>query len=384
MKKRKICVTTGSRAEYGLLKPVLTAISKNKKLNLFLIVSGMHLSKKHGFSINEIKKDGFPIYATVNMLPKSNQAFSMAQALGVGILGFSRIFKQLEPDINVILGDRDEALASALAASHMNIPNAHIHGGEKSKAGIDEYNRHAITKLSNIHFTATKKSESRILKLGENPKYVLFTGSPGIDDVLNGQISTKKELEDKYNILLTGNEILLLQHPVTTQIDKSEKQIINTLKAIIKTKRNIIAIAPNSDAGNFPIFKQLRKFSSKYDSMTLIPNVPRKDYLGFLKSCAMLVGNSSSGVIEGSYFDIPIINIGIRQQDRERGENVIDVPDNSTHSIYNAIIRALKYNKKMKFKNKFLYGNGKASQKIVKFLESVKINDELIQKQITF
>jgi len=248
--KRKVSVTTGSRSEYGILRPLLNLISSNKKLDLYLIVAGMHLSKKHGSTIHEIKKDGFEIYATVNMIPRGNTTFHMAEALGIGVIKFSKIFRKLKPDINIILGDRDEALSSALVASHMNILNAHIHGGDKTRAGIDEYNRHAITKISNIHFTATKKSKERIIKLGENKKYVFFTGSPSIDEVLNKKITSKKNLEKKYRIKLTGNEILLLQHPVTTQTERTEKQILNTLKAVVKTRRPIIAITPNSDAGN--------------------------------------------------------------------------------------------------------------------------------------
>ncbi|MGI0022955.1 MAG: UDP-N-acetylglucosamine 2-epimerase, partial [Nitrososphaeraceae archaeon] len=163
--KRKIAVTTGSRSEYGILRPLLQAISDSKKLDLYLIVAGMHLSKKYGMTINEIKSDGFKIFETVDMVPKGNSTYHMALSLGKGVIAFSKIFHKLKPDINLVLGDRDEAFASALAASHMNIPNAHIHGGDKTKAGIDEYNRHAITKISNIHFAATKKSKERIIRM---------------------------------------------------------------------------------------------------------------------------------------------------------------------------------------------------------------------------
>jgi len=378
--KRKISVTTGTRAEYGILRPVLEGISKSKKLDLYIIVTGMHLSKKYGMTVNEIKKDGFRIYTSFDMLPKNDTNFSMSKTLGEGVVSFTKILNKLKPDINLILGDRDEMLASALAAYHLNIPNAHIHGGDKSQGGIDEYNRHAITKMSNIHFVATSKSKQRILKMGENPKFVFNTGSPSIDEIVKGKITSKKELEKKYRKRLTGREIILLQHPVTTQTRISGKQIMNTLKAIVKIGESTIAIAPNSDAGNKIIFKHLRTFSKKYNSIKMYNTLPRNDFLGLLKYCGALVGNSSSGMIEASYFDIPVVNIGIRQKGREKGSNVIHV-ENSINSIYNGILKALQ--KPKKFHKGNLYGKGKAAAKIVRHLEKIKHDEELINKQIS-
>lgn len=228
--KRKITVTTGSRSEYGILRPVLEEIVKSKKLELFLIVTGTHLSKKHGLTITEIMKDGFQISATVDMLPKEDSGYSMANALGRGIMSFSRIFQMIKPDLNLVLGDRDEMLASSVSAYHMNIPNVHIHGGDRSQGGIDEYNRHAMTKISNIHFAATKKSYERILKMGENPKYIFLTGSPSIDEIRKKKITTRNELQKTYKLNFQENVILLVQHPVTTQIEIARKQITSTLK----------------------------------------------------------------------------------------------------------------------------------------------------------
>jgi|SRR3972149_1217965 len=379
--KRKISVTTGARADYGILRPVLQAILKSKKLELYLIVTGTHLSKKHGLTINEIKRDGFKIFATIDMVPQGDTNYFMSKALGEGIIAFSKIFSKLRPDINLILGDRDEMLASALAAAHMNIPNAHIHGGDKS-GGIDEYNRHAITKISNIHFAATKKSKERIIKMGENPKYVFLTGSPGLDEVVNNKITNKKDLEKKYGLKFDGSEILLLQHPVTTQTKISGEQILSTLKAIAKTKKTTIAIAPNSDAGNKIIFKYLELFSRKYDFIKMYRSLPRSDYLGLLKNCGVLVGNSSSGMIEANYFQIPVINIGIRQEGREKGKNVLDLKYASVKSIYDTILKALKIKKSIKSTN--VYGNGNASKKILYCLEKINLSKDLIQKNIFY
>ncbi len=382
--KRKITVITGSRSEYGILKPVLKAISDSQKLELYLIVVGMHLSKKYGMTINEIKKDGFKISQTIKMTPKEDSNFFMSIELGKSIIEFSKIFRKIKPDINLVLGDRDEMLASALAASHMNIPNAHIHGGDKSMGGIDEYNRHAITKISNIHFPATPKSKARIIKMGESPKHVFLTGSPSIDEIISNNITTKKILEKKYGFSCLENNILLVQHPVTTESKLSGVHILSILKSIIKLKRNTIAIAPNSDAGNQKIFDYLTLFSKKYPFIKLYPNIPRNDFLAMLKNCGVVVGNSSSGMIEASYFNTPIVNIGIRQKDRERGSNVIDVEDVKIELIVKAITKALRMKKNKELKNCKIYGNGKSSNKIVRILEKIQLNNELIQKQIFY
>ena len=378
--KKKIFVTTGSRSEYGILRPLLHEIVASKKLELFLIVAGMHLSEKYGMTINEIKKDGFKIFATVDMIPKGDSPFFTSLALGNGIIKFSQIFHKLLPDINVILGDRTETLASSLAAYHMNIINAHIHGGDRSKAGIDEYTRHAITKISNIHFTATKKSSDRIIKMGEDSKYVFLTGSPSIDEICNQKITSKNSLEQKYNIKFQGNEILLLYHPVTTDIKNSE-EIVNILEAVVKHRKITVCIAPNSDAGNKKIFHLLETYSKKFPFIRLYKNLPRSDYLGMLKNVGVLVGNSSSGMIEASSFNTSVINVGIRQKDRERGNNVMDVEKTSINSIYHAIDKSMKIKNPSKVS---IYGDGKASKKIVKHLENIILSKELIQKQITY
>jgi len=380
--KRKITVVTGSRADYGILRPLLEVISHSKNLHLFLIVTGMHLSKRYGLTINEIKKDGFRIFATIDMLPKGDSVYHMSKALGKGIMSFSDIFRIIKPDINLVFGDRDEMLASALAAYHMNIPNAHIHGGDKSQGGIDEYNRHAITKVSNFHFAATLKSKKRIIKMGEDPKYVFHTGSPSIDEIIENKITTKEDLEKKYNLKFTGKEMLLIQHPVTTETELTKQQITQVLNAIIKTGNITIAISPNSDAGSKIIFEKLRLYSKKYDFINVYPSLPRRDYLGMLSNCGVLLGNSSSGIIEASYFDIPVINIGIRQKDRESGSKVINIKNISIQSIYSAIEKCLK----MKYhkERRFAYGKGHASHRIARYLETLPLDRKLIKKQIFY
>ncbi len=381
--KKKIIVTTGTRAEYGILRSILFELKNNNKFKLYLIVTGSHLSKKYGLTINEIKKDGFKIHSKIHMLPENDTTFSTSKSLGKGIIEFSKIFHKVKPDFNLILGDRVEMFASTIAASQMNIPNVHIHGGDKS-GGIDEYNRHAITKLSNIHFAATKKSKERIIKMGENPKYVFFTGSPSLDEIVQNKITDKKTLEKKYNVRFNGDEVLLLQHPVTTQIELSGKQILNTLNAITKIKKTIIVIAPNSDPGNKIIFQHVNSFAKKYDFIKLYDSLPRSDYLGILKNCGALVGNSSSGIIESTFFQTPVVNIGIRQEGREKGTNVLDVKNDSSSSIHNAIIKALQTKKSSHKVTDYIYGRGNTAKKIVRILEKNYNNKDLIQKQIHY
>ena len=381
--KRKIVVTTGTRAEYGILRPILKLIQKSKKLELYLIVTGTHLSKTRGFTINEIKKDGFKIFKTIPMMPEKDTGYFMSLALGKAIVNFSDVFYKVKPHLNLILGDRDEMLASSIAAYHMNIPNAHIHGGDKS-GGIDEYTRHAITKMSNIHFAASKESKKRIIKLGENPKYVFLTGSPSIDEISSNKITSKEELEKKYHLKLNGDEILLLYHSITTEPELSGKHVKIILDAIVHLRKSTIAILPNNDAGSKKIYNYLRLFSRKYDFIKLYASLPRSDFLGMLKNCGVLVGNSSSGIIEASYFKTPVVNIGKRQEGREKGAHVFDVKEISNSSVSTTISSALRNKKSHNKFNKNVYGSGNASKKIVEYLEKNNLTKDLFQKQITY
>lgn len=380
MEKRSVIVTTGTRADYGILRPILDEIKNSKKLDLKLIVTGSHFLKEYGMTVNQIKKDGYQITAKIPIMPKTDSKFELTKILGECIVEFSKIFEKLKPDINIIFGDRDEMLASAIAAYHMNIPNAHIHGGDKS-GGLDEYTRHAITKLSNIHFAATKKSYNRILRMGEKSQNIFHTGSPSIDELVSNKITKINELKKKYGDEIINNEILLVQHSVTTEIDDVENQINETLKAIIKLQKKTIIIGANIDSGNQIIHKKIKQIIGKYNFIHFYPTLPRNDFLGLLQNCKVLVGNSSSGIIEASFFKKPVVNIGIRQNFREKGPNVMDVKQFTEKSICNAIEKALK---SKKLKQSSIYGKGNAAKKIIKHLEEIKLNTKLLQKQITY
>ncbi len=380
--KKKILVSTGARSEYGILRPLLKEIQKSKKLELILIVTGSHLSKKHGYTINEIKKDGFKIDSIIRLSHFRDKNVDVSTTIGDYIINFSKIFQKFKPDINFIIGDRDEMLASAIAASHMNIINAHLAGGDKS-GGIDEYNRHAITKLSNIHFANTVNSKKRIIRMGEDPKYVFLTGSPVIDDIFSKKITEKSVLEKKLGVKITGNEIILIQHPVTTQPKQTEMQITNTLNAIASLKIPTFAIGPNLDSGYKKIFKKLQTFSKKYKFLEVHCSFSRPDFLSLLKNCGILVGNSSSGIIEASCFSIPVINIGIRQKGREGDKKVIEVNDFQHGLIRKAILKAQKMKNDHKLRIKSIYGDGKSSKRITKLLEK-KYPEKISQKYISY
>tara|TARA_B100001750_G_scaffold243610_1_gene259219 strand:- start:1203 stop:2348 length:1146 start_codon:yes stop_codon:yes gene_type:complete len=380
--EKKILVSTGARSEYGILRLLLKEIQKSKKLKLILIVTGSHLSKKHGYTINEIKKDGFKIDSIIRLSHFRDKNVDVSTTIGDYVINFSKIFQKFKPDINFIIGDRDEMLASAIAASHMNIINAHLAGGDKS-GGIDEYNRHAITKLSNIHFANTVNSKKRIIRMGEDPKYVFLTGSPVIDDIFSKKITEKSALEKKLGVKIMGNEIILIQHPVTTQPKQTDMQITNTLNAIASLKIPTFAIGPNLDSGYKKIFKKLQTFSKKYKFLEVHGSFSRPDFLGLLKNCGILVGNSSSGIIEASCFSIPVINIGIRQKGREGDKKVIEVNDFQHGLIRKAILKAQKMKNDHKLRIKSIYGDGKSSKRITKLLEK-KYPEKISQKYISY
>lgn len=380
--KRKVAVVTGTRAEYGILKPFLHEIKKSKKLELYLIAAGTHLEKKFGYSIKEIIKDGFKVYATVKMAPSGNTGHDMSIAISKGISQFSEIYGIIKPDFNVVLGDRDEPFAASIAAMHMNIINAHIHGGESSKGGIDEYMRHAITKISNLHFAATKQSAQRILKMGENKKHVFVTGSPAIDGIIKTEYLTRSQVLEKFG--LRHNYVLVVEHPVTTQTKDAGNQMRKTLEALVKWGQDAIIIGPNSDAGHYEIFQIIRLYTKTHNFLKFYTNLSRKEYLSLVKYCDFIIGNSSSGIIDAPSFKKPAINIGIRQLGRESATNVINAQHN-VNSIISAIRRAhsTPFQKTLR-KCTNPYGDGKASERIVKILETIPITDDIIQKKMSY
>jgi len=380
---RKICVVTGTRAEYGVLKPIMRAIDNNPKLELSIIATGMHLSKEFGYSFNEIIKDGFNVNEKVEMNPERDSGISMAKSVGKGIIGISDALNKIKPDIVLVIGDRIEALAATITAAYMNIIVAHISGGDVTRAGLDESVRHVITKLSHIHFPSTKKSAGRVLKMGEDKWRIFQVGAPCLDTILHEKFFSRKEVEKKFNLESGKDFIVLLQHSITTETEKVESQITETLWAIKELGIQTIIIYPNSDAGGRKIINKIKEYE-KLPFISSYKNLPQKDYFSLLKHARALVGNSSSGIIESSSFKLPVVNIGIRQEGRERANNVIDV-NHDRKEILKAMKKALSEEFKRKLRNCVSpYGDGKTAQRITKVLSEIKINKRLLQKRIAY
>jgi len=380
--KRKICVITGTRADYGIFYPVMKKIKENKSLRLYIVATCMHLMREFGYTLREIEKDGFSIYEKVDISYKEDTGEAMAHSVGMGVIKFAQVFGRLNPDIVILLGDRGEMLSAAVSANYLNIPVAHIHGGEIS-GHLDGILRHAITKLAHIHFPATHKSARRILKMGEEKSRIHVVGAPALDRILSGDYTHESELLRKYKLEKNEKLILVVQHPVLTQIDFSGRQMEITMEAVIKFELPTIIIYPNADAGGRKMISVIKRYE-KFSFIKTYKSIPHKDYLGMLRIASVLVGNSSSGIIEAPSFKLPVVNIGIRQQGRERSTNVIDVP-HDREKIEKAIGKAL-FDKKFREKVrrcKNPYGDGKASERIVDVLSKIKIDRELLQKKLT-
>jgi len=376
---RKICVITERRADYSRLKPVLQKIKQDPRLELFIIASGAHLLSETGRTIDLIKQDGFSIDANIQMFSKdkNDTGVEMSRALGRALIGIANALEKIKPDILLVGFDLGAHLAGAIAGAHMNIPVAHIQGGEVTGT-IDESIRHAITKFAHIHFPSTAESAERIIKMGENPKYVFNVGCPAIDTILNTKFIPAHKLAEKFNINLSKPLILLIQHPVTTEVNEAENQIVKTLSAIKKINEQVILIHPNIDAGGRRILKIIKKTKIKR-----YKNLPFETFSSLMNISNLIVGNSSSGIREALLFKLPAINIGTRQQGREHANNVINV-DYNEKEIYSAIKKALYDNKfKEKLKDyKSPYGDGRASERIVDILAKIKIKPEILQKKI--
>lgn len=380
--QRKILVLTGTRAEYGLLKSSMEAIRDHDELSLSIVATGMHLSPQHGMTVEDIRKDGFSVDREVLMQLAGDSGTAMAKSLGIGTTGLADAFESLAPDIILLLGDRDEALAGALAASHMNIPVAHIHGGDSAHgAMIDESIRHAITKFAHIHFPASERSAERIRKLGEEQWRITVAGAPGLDDVLAGEYDDPESVLQKYDLDPDCRLLLVLQHPVTTEPDKAGDQMAKTLDAVDVINGQTVIIYPNSDAGSDRMIDEIeaRPFG---DDVRTFRSLPRKEFLGLMAAADVMVGNSSAGIIEAPSFDLPVVDVGPRQQGRERVQNTLSA-DHDTKSIRDKIRRCLDEDIPVENQSN-PYDYGGAGSRICERLRTVPLNEELLRKELSF
>jgi GDP/UDP-N,N'-diacetylbacillosamine 2-epimerase (hydrolysing) len=373
---KNICVVTGTRAEYYLLKPLLNRIKNEKSLKLSLIVTGMHLSPEFGLTYKEILSDGFSIDKKVEMLLSSDSSVGVSKAIGLGLLSFSEVLPSLRPDILVLLGDRFELLSIAVAALISKIPIAHIHGGEKTEGAFDDAIRHSITKMSNIHFVATEKYKKRVIQLGENPSTVFNVGGLGVDNIRNVKLLKDSELEKKFKFKFSKKNILITFHPVTLESDSiiQFKVILSAIKQINSFESFLVIFTyPNADTSGRILIEEINNFCKEYKNTICIKSFGEQAYLSVLKKVDFVIGNSSSGLLEAPSFNTPTINVGNRQKGRIEAKSVISVSADKAEILKGInIIFSSSFKKRLRF-NKNPYDNGNSSSKIIKILKKIEI-----------
>lgn len=376
--KKKLLIITGTRAEYGLLRPLIMKAQKSRTLKTSVVATGMHTLKIHGYTLDTLRKDRITLSGIIHISEKDDMLTSLSKE----ILGIKKACKKLAPDMIVVLGDRDEAFAGAIVGGHMKIPVAHIHGGDVTGYVVDEYIRHAITKFSHLHFAATKKSHERIKKLGEEGWRIFTVGAIGLDELAEKKLKTREKIARKLGLNGKKIWILGLYHPTPLDTVSFAEQILPYLRALKRIHAEIILVYPNSDEGSAIFIREIEKMR-KYKNFHIYKNIDRRLFLGVLAHAEAILGNSSSGIIEAGYFKTPAVNIGMRQFGRERGKNVIDSPY-SENSIFAAMKKAMSKNFQKKLRNaKHPYGYGNASKKILTLIEKYIFKKNLLYKKFT-
>ncbi|MBU2529929.1 MAG: UDP-N-acetylglucosamine 2-epimerase (hydrolyzing) [Elusimicrobia bacterium] len=390
--KRKICLVTCNRAEYTHCRTLIQELLKNPQIDLRLVAIGSHLLERYGMTVNDIESHGHTVDYRIFMEVEGNSPSTMAKSIGMALCDLATYFENIKPDLVIAPMDRYEITAVAIAAAFMNIPLAHMQGGEVTGT-IDESTRHTITKLSHIHFPATEQSRERIIKMGEKPESVFNVGDPGTDLLLQAPQYSYEETVNFLNELTTKKEgvklnpstplILGLQHPVTTEFGSGFKQIQETLHALKRIQdHQIIMLWPNIDAGGDDISRGIRNFIVEHgmENMSIFKHIPYEIYVNLLRHAKCMFGNSSGGIRETCYFGLPTVNIGTRQQDRERGKNVLDAPYDRD-MIYRAIIKQIN---RGRYEQEFLFGDGSSGKRMADILTSIDLDKIEIQKRITY
>lgn len=384
--KRKVCVVVTARPSYSRVKTAIAAIAAHEQLQLQLVVAASALLGRYGSVVDQIESDGFKIDEKVFMVLEGENLASMAKTTGLGVMELSTTFLNLKPDVVVTIADRYETIATAIAGAYMNIPVAHIQGGEVT-GSIDEKVRHAVTKLADLHLVSTDGARARVIRLGESPDQVFHTGCPSID--LAKEVESNPSLDfdpfTKYSgvgpaLDLSGGYIVVLQHPVTTQHEDSRAQVIETLEAIRQHEVPALWFWPNVDAGADGTSAGIRHFreSGQADNIHFFKNMAPRDFLKLLVNAQCLVGNSSAGIRECAFLGVPVVNIGSRQMRRERGKNVVDVAHNCKE-IREAIAQQLRLGGRTG--KDTLYGAGDAGERIAQVLATADLRSH---KTITY
>lgn len=379
--RRKICVVTGTRAEYGLLYWLMKELQNDDAFELQIIATGMHLSPEFGLTYKQIEEDGFVIDEKVEMLLSSDTSSSIAKSVGLGVIGFSDSFVRLQPDLLILLGDRFETFSAAQAAMIQRIPIAHIHGGELTEGLIDDPIRHSITKMSQIHFTATESYRERVIQMGEQPNTVFNVGALGIENIQRMSLLNKEELSRSIGFKLEKFMLVTL-HPVTLEEKTSSYYIDNLLEALTKfPEYQLIFTKTNADTEGRVINQKIEDYVKRFPNHTkLYDSLGQLRYLSSLQYCSVVIGNSSSGLIEVPYFKKPTVNIADRQKGRLKADSVIDC-EGTTTSVENAINKALSKDFQQKINNmKLLYGGGGTAKQIVDILKEIELTGLLKKK----
>ena len=378
--KRKIAVVTSSRADYSHLYWPLHDLAAHSDVDLQLIPMGPHLSPAFGSTLQEIERDAFPIAGHVECLLSADTDVGMAKTIGVAMLGLADLLGRLRPDLLLLIADRYEMLAPASVALALRIPIAHIEGGEVSEGAIDDAVRNALTKMSHIHFTTTHNARARVIAMGEEPWRVHRSGAPSLDHLRRSRLLTREELEEKLRLDLSRPALLVTYHPVTL-LRETTSEADALFAALAQIGDQIIFTYPNADAGSHHLIERARAFAATHSNAHVFVNLGAVTYWSLLRQVDALVGNSSSGIMESASFAIPTVDIGMRQQGRERARNVLNAaPD--TAAILAAIGRA----RTAAFRSSLAgmenpYGEGHASEQIVEVLTTVPLNQDLLIKR---
>lgn len=378
---RKVAVVTVARSDYGLYRPVLAAIAAHPELELQLVAGGMHLAAEHGLTVREIEADGYEIAARVEAVPAADDPVAIAASIGASVRGFAEAFVRLEPDVVLVLGDRYEMLAAVVAALPLTLPVAHIHGGESTEGLIDEGIRHAMTKLSHLHFAATEAYARRIVQLGEEPWRVHAVGAPGLDAIRGLEPLGRNELETLTGVALGERTLLVTYHPVTLEHEQVEERFRGLLTALDRSGFDVLFTAPNADTRNRTVTRLIEAFVAEHPGSALVASLGSRAYLSALGHVRALVGNSSSGIIEAASFRLPVVDVGRRQQGRLRAANVVHVEDDPV-AIEAAIARAASEEFRASLADLVNpYGDGHAAERIVAELAAVPLGDRLLVKR---
>jgi UDP-N-acetylglucosamine 2-epimerase (non-hydrolysing)/GDP/UDP-N,N'-diacetylbacillosamine 2-epimerase (hydrolysing) len=382
--KRRVAYVTGTRADYGLFSEALKRIRERPEIELSLIVTAMHLESQFGLTVRDIESDGMPIDARVPTLSSGDTGGDQARAIGKAILGITDALERIRPEVVIVLGDRGEMLAGAIAAAHLNIPVAHVHGGEVSGT-VDDLVRHAISKLSHLHVPATDEAADRLRKLGEQPDRIWVVGATGLDYLRRFEPIPDAELAAELNLDPGKPFVLFTQHPVTVEMAGAAAQMETSLGALADAGVQVVATYPNADAGGKAMIEVLDRWAAGSRWLHVFPSLGQRRYASVLRRAAAVAGNSSSGIIEAPFFGVPVINIGSRQAGRLRAENVVDV-GYDRQEIRAAVAAALSDEvliaRARACHNP--YGDGHAGEKIAEVLANIELGPALLTKRMSY